>query len=76
MGMSSLLTPWASCRYKPEWFLKYNYVLCAGLEGGTQVIIFILTFAFLGGSGKPVTFPTYWGNRGGNVDFCMTDPAA
>ncbi|KAK8127642.1 OPT oligopeptide transporter protein-domain-containing protein [Apiospora sp. TS-2023a] len=62
-------------RYKPEWFLKYNYVLCAGLEGGTQVIIFILTFAFLGGSGKPVTFPSYWGNRSGNVDFCMTDPA-
>ncbi|KAK8868122.1 OPT oligopeptide transporter protein-domain-containing protein [Apiospora arundinis] len=63
-------------RYKPEWFLKFNYVLCAGFEGGTQVIIFILTFAFLGASGKPVTFPTYWGNRGGNVDFCMTDPAA
>ncbi|KAK8090769.1 OPT oligopeptide transporter protein-domain-containing protein [Apiospora phragmitis] len=62
-------------RYKPEWFLKFNYVLCAGLEGGTQVIIFILTFAFLGASGKPVTFPTYWGNRRGNVDFCMMDPA-
>ncbi|KAK8118886.1 uncharacterized protein PG998_003512 [Apiospora kogelbergensis] len=62
-------------KYKPEWFLKFNYVLCAGLEGGTQVIIFILTFAFLGASGKPVTFPTYWGNRQGNVDFCMMDPA-
>ncbi|KAK8051943.1 hypothetical protein PG993_003328 [Apiospora rasikravindrae] len=62
-------------RYKPEWFLKYNYVLCAGLEGGTQVIIFILTFAVLGGSGQAVPFPTYWGNRKGNVDFCMMDPA-
>ncbi|KAK8080512.1 OPT oligopeptide transporter protein-domain-containing protein [Apiospora hydei] len=63
-------------RYKPEWFLKYNYVLCAGLEGGTQVIIFILTFAVLGGGGQAVPFPTYWGNRKGNVDFCMMDPAA
>lgn len=62
-------------RYKPEWFLKFNYVLCAGLDGGTQVIVFILTFAFMGASGKPVPFPIYWGNNGGNIDFCMVNPA-
>jgi OPT family oligopeptide transporter len=32
-------------RWKPDWFLRFNYVLCAGLDGGTQVIIFIMTFA-------------------------------
>ena len=62
-------------RYKPDWFLKFNYVLCAGLDGGTQVIVFIMSFAFAGASGKPVPFPTYWGNNGGNIDYCMADPA-
>ncbi|KAH8887176.1 OPT superfamily oligopeptide transporter [Thozetella sp. PMI_491] len=62
-------------RYKPEWFLKYNYVLCAGLDGGTQVIVFILTFAVFGASGNSVNFPNYWGNNGdGNLDYCMVDP--
>ncbi|RDW70319.1 hypothetical protein BP5796_08716 [Coleophoma crateriformis] len=62
-------------RYKPDWFLKFNYVLCAGLDGGTQVVVFIMTFALFGASGKPVTFPNYWGNNGnGNIDFCMVDP--
>lgn len=63
-------------RYKPEWFLRFNYVLCAGLDGGTQVVVFIMTFALFGASGKPVIFPNYWGNNGsGNIDYCMTDPA-
>ncbi len=63
-------------RYKPEWFLQFNYVLCAGLDGGTQVIIFILTFALFGASGNPVAFPSYWGNKpDGNIDYCMVDPA-
>ncbi|KUJ19163.1 OPT superfamily oligopeptide transporter [Mollisia scopiformis] len=63
-------------RYKPEWFLKYNYVLCAGLDGGTQVIVFIMTFVFFGASGKPIPFPNYWGNNAnGNIDFCKLNPA-
>ena len=33
------------------------------MDGGTQVIVFILTFAVDGGSGKAVTFPAYWGNN-------------
>lgn len=62
-------------RYKPAWFLKFNYVLCAGLDGGTQVIVFIMTFALFGASGKPIVFPNYWGNNGsGNIDYCMVDP--
>jgi hypothetical protein len=62
-------------RYKPEWFLKFNYVLCAGLDVGTQVIVFIMTFALFGASGKPIPFPNYWGNPIGNIDYCMVDPA-
>ena len=53
-------------KYKPEWFIKYNYIMSAAMDGGTQVIVFILTFAVQGGSGKAVPFPTYWGNNGGN----------
>jgi hypothetical protein len=62
-------------RYKAEWFLKFNYVLCAGLDGGTQVVIFIMSFVFFGASGKPIPFPNYWGNNAGNIDYCMVDPA-
>ena len=62
-------------RYKAEWFLKFNYVLCAGLDGGTQVVIFIMSFVFFGASGKPIPFPNYWGNKEGNIDYCMVDPA-
>jgi len=63
-------------RYKPAWFLKFNYVLCAGLDGGTQVIVFIMSFVFFGASGKPIPFPNYWGNNAnGNIDYCMVDPA-
>jgi hypothetical protein len=50
-------------------------VLCAGLDGGTQVVVFIITFIFFGASGKPILFPNYWGNNGGNIDYCMVDPA-
>lgn len=34
--------------------------------------------ADIGASGKPIKFPTYWGNNAarGNIDYCMQDPAA
>jgi hypothetical protein len=38
-------------RYKPEWFVKWNYLTSAALDGGTQVLVFILSFAVFGGSG-------------------------
>ncbi|KAI9845025.1 MAG: hypothetical protein M1838_001929 [Thelocarpon superellum] len=63
-------------KYRPEWFIKYNYITSAAMDGGTQVIVFILTFAVSGGSGKAVKFPLYWGNNaGGNFDYCMQNPA-
>ncbi|KAF9870610.1 hypothetical protein CkaCkLH20_11916 [Colletotrichum karsti] len=64
-------------RRRPAWFARYNYVLAAALDGGTQVLVFVLTFAVLGGTGTAVPFPKYWGNNaGGNFDYCMRDPAA
>jgi hypothetical protein len=32
-------------KYRPNWFIKYNYILSAALDGGMQVMVFILTFA-------------------------------
>ena len=67
-------------KYHPQLFVKYNYLVSAALDGGTQVIIFILSFAVFGGGGKAVPFPVWAGNNGGfavnkNVDYCMFNPA-
>ncbi|KAM5353427.1 hypothetical protein ACJ41O_000077 [Fusarium nematophilum] len=64
-------------RWKPDWFVKYNYVLAAALDGGTQILVFLLTYTVLGGVGPEVKFPKYWGNDAeGNFDYCMRDPGA
>ncbi|KAF2673865.1 OPT superfamily oligopeptide transporter [Microthyrium microscopicum] len=62
-------------KYRSNWFIKYNYLLSAAMDGGTQVLVFILTFAVFGGAGKAVDFPKYWGNnqQSGNFDYCMKD---
>ncbi|EPT02055.1 hypothetical protein FOMPIDRAFT_1119079 [Fomitopsis schrenkii] len=58
-------------RYQPGWYRKYNYVLGGALDGGAQVMIFILSFAVFGASGKPNPFPAWAGNPAtGNVDYC------
>lgn len=67
-------------KYKPQYFVKYNYIVSAALDGGTQVLVFILTFAVFGGGGKSHPFPAWAGNnqdqRGGkNIDFCMFNPS-
>ncbi|KAM3084106.1 hypothetical protein ACMFMG_001788 [Clarireedia jacksonii] len=63
-------------KYRPAYFVKWNYLVSAGLDGGTQVMVFLLTFAVAGGSGKSRPFPTWAGNPGsGNVDKCMYNPA-
>lgn len=56
-------------KYRPGWFRKYNYILSAGLDGGTQVIVFVLTFAIFGASGKYIAFPTWAGNPNPNLDL-------
>ncbi|TVY27147.1 Oligopeptide transporter [Lachnellula hyalina] len=67
-------------KYKPGLFVKYNYLVSAALDGGTQVMVFILSFAVFGGSGKSQAFPTWAGNNGGvangkNIDYCMYNSA-
>jgi hypothetical protein len=63
-------------KYKTNWFIKYNYIVSAGLDGGAAVIAFLLTFTVFGAGGKVVPFPPYWGNnfQKGNYDYCMRDP--
>ncbi|EIW85092.1 OPT oligopeptide transporter [Coniophora puteana RWD-64-598 SS2] len=55
----------------PRWFVKYNYLIGAALDGGTQVMVFILSFAVQGAAGTAHLFPPWWGaNQGGNYDRC------
>ena len=65
-------------RYKPLSFIKWNYLVSAALDGGTQVIVFILSFAVFGAGGKDVPFPNWAGNPDTSVhnpDYCMVNPA-
>ena len=59
------VSQWYMRKRYPGWFVKYNYLLSAALDGGSQVILFILSFAVFGASGKEVPFP-YW-----CVGFCV-----
>ncbi|OAX30986.1 OPT-domain-containing protein [Rhizopogon vinicolor AM-OR11-026] len=61
---------WLRTRH-PRWFVKYNYIVAAALDGGTQVMVFILSFAVQGAGGTSHLFPEWWGaNQGGNYDHC------
>ncbi|KAF8156006.1 OPT oligopeptide transporter [Crassisporium funariophilum] len=63
---------WLRTRH-PGWFVKYNYLLSAALDGGSQVILFILSFAVFGASGNSIPFPTWWGNSATlSVDRCKS----
>ncbi|EJT98338.1 oligopeptide transporter [Dacryopinax primogenitus] len=84
VGINSSVTPaivlgivsqwWIRTRY-PRWFTKYNYIVAGALDGGTQVISFVLNFAIFGASGTAYAFPTWWGNPslddGLSTDRCM-----
>ncbi|KAI0071867.1 peptide transporter MTD1 [Panus rudis PR-1116 ss-1] len=58
-------------RYRPRWFRKYNFLLSAALDGGTQVMVFVYTFAVGGGSGTVRNFPFWALNPKGNPDYCL-----
>jgi hypothetical protein len=52
---------------------RATVLTCPGtaLDGGTQVIVFILSFAVQGAAGTSHLFPRWWGaNQGGNYDRC------
>ena len=42
----------------PGWYKKYNYILGGALDGGAQVMIFVLSFAVYGASGVERPFPS------------------
>ncbi|KDQ57535.1 hypothetical protein JAAARDRAFT_130586 [Jaapia argillacea MUCL 33604] len=63
------LSQWYLRTRYPRWFAKYNYILGAALDGGTQVMVFILSFSVFGAAGTSHLFPQWWGaNQGGNYD--------
>ena len=51
-------------RYHPGWYKKYNYILGGALDGGAQVMIFILSFAVFGATGTSRPFPS--------VSYCIS----
>ncbi|ORY41249.1 oligopeptide transporter [Rhizoclosmatium globosum] len=61
-------------KYFSSWFNQYNYLLAAALDGGTQVAVFIMTFALFGAGGTVVEMPTWALNpdtsNGGFSDYC------
>ena len=57
LRVTGFAAQWWLRKYRPQWFIQYNYILSAALDGGTQVMVFILTFAVFGGSGKARPFP-------------------
>jgi OPT oligopeptide transporter protein len=68
IGVNSVTTAWFVIgafsqfylrKYHPNWFIKYNYILSAAMEGGTQVLIFILSFAVFGGAGQAVSWSMF-----------------
>lgn len=44
--MIGFASQWWLRTRRPGWFKKYNYLLSAALDGGSQVIIFILVRQF------------------------------
>ncbi|KIK55154.1 hypothetical protein GYMLUDRAFT_76698 [Collybiopsis luxurians FD-317 M1] len=62
---------WIRTRY-PAFFARNNYIVAAALDGGTQVMVFILSFAVQGAAGTAHLFPQWWGaNQNGNYDRCL-----
>ncbi|KAI0653830.1 oligopeptide transporter [Cubamyces menziesii] len=76
---SSWMTPlaiavssqWYLRKYRPRWFRKYNFLLSAALDGGTQIMVFVYSFAVGGASGKAIDFPNWALNPKGNPDYCL-----
>ncbi|KIY66394.1 OPT superfamily oligopeptide transporter [Cylindrobasidium torrendii FP15055 ss-10] len=57
-----IISQWFVRRRFPRAFTKYNYIVAGALDGGTQVISFILNLAVFGAVGTPHLFPEWWGN--------------
>ncbi|KAH9458908.1 hypothetical protein Pst134EA_019062 [Puccinia striiformis f. sp. tritici] len=68
---------WAR-KYRTQWFQKYNYILSAALDGGTELMVFFLAIVFQGGDGHTINFPTYFLNPPSSTprDYCFVAPQA
>ncbi|KAG0650863.1 Oligopeptide transporter 3 [Hyphodiscus hymeniophilus] len=62
-------------KYQPRYFAKWNYLVSAALDGGTQVMVFLLSFAVAGAGGVARPFPAWAGNHNDNVDYCKHNTA-
>ncbi|KAI9615498.1 hypothetical protein H4Q26_011439 [Puccinia striiformis f. sp. tritici PST-130] len=62
--------------YRTQWFRKYNYILSAALDGGTELMVFFLAIVFQGGDGHNINFPTYFLNPPSSTprDYCYVAP--
>ncbi|KAF5366856.1 hypothetical protein D9758_006513 [Tetrapyrgos nigripes] len=57
-------------KYHPRWFRKYNFLMSAALDGGTEVMVFVYSFAVGGAGGRTINFPNWALNPAGNPDYC------
>lgn len=62
-------------KYRFQWYQKYNYILSAALDGGTQLTMFLLTFTLQGGAGFKLDMPVYFLNPSGTRDYCYLPSA-
>ncbi|KAI0334676.1 OPT oligopeptide transporter [Cubamyces sp. BRFM 1775] len=67
----AVFSQWYLRKYRPRWFRKYNFLLSAALDGGTQIMVFVYSFAVGGASGKAIDFPNWALNPKGNPDYCL-----
>ncbi|RCH96548.1 hypothetical protein CU098_001930, partial [Rhizopus stolonifer] len=54
-------------------FIKYNYLVSTALDSGTSLMVFMIAmFLYGGATGTSIPFPTWWGNRAGNIDYIIS----
>ncbi|GAA5859277.1 hypothetical protein JCM8547_008949 [Rhodosporidiobolus lusitaniae] len=57
--------------YHATWFRKYCFLLSAALDAGSQVYVFITTFALSGGAGTTQYMPNWALNPVNYPDYCL-----
>ncbi len=71
-----IISQWVVRKRYPKAFVKYNYLFAGAMDGGTQVISFILNFAVFGAAGNAYAFPAWWGNDPNySADRCALPPS-
>lgn len=75
--LTGILVPifvqWYLRLYRPKIFKNYSYLVAAAFDGGSLLVMFILSFAVFGaaGDGDGHPFPHWWGNNSpGYPDHC------